>query len=209
MRLETLTASLVRRYALILAALSPLLVFSAAKAADIPAAPVNLTWNPNPESDITGYKVHFGTTSGNYTQVIDVQGQNFAQLPQLFLGNTYYLAVSAYNAAGQESPRSSELILSATPPSPAESTTFAMTAPGTGKLAWKHPKASTASAGPAEGFSVYGSEDLVNWTIVENLGTEDATRSDSQYLYFEWPYAATKSKMFFRVAAGNAFGETN
>lgn len=210
MRLETLKTSFVRRYALAVVALSPLMIFSASQAADVPAAPVNLVWNPNPESNITGYKVHFGSSSGNYSQVIDVQGQNFAQLPQLILGNTYYLAVSAYNSAGQESPKSSELVLSATPPAPTEGTAFTMSGPGTGKLAWKHPKGSTTAAagGPAEGFAVYGSEDLVTWTLVQNVGADDATRSDGQYLYFEWPFSATKQKMFFKVGAGNAFGET-
>lgn len=210
MRLETLKSPFARRYVLALVALSPLLIFSASQAADVPAPPVNLVWNPNPESNIAGYKVHFGSSSGNYSQVIDVPGQNFAALPQLILGNTYYLAVSAYNTDGQESPKSTELVLSATPPAPAESTSFTMSGPGSGKLAWKHPKTSTTSAtgGPAEGFAVYGSEDLVTWTLVQNVGTDDATRSDGQYLYFEWPYSATKQKMFFKVAAGNAFGET-
>lgn len=209
MRLETLTLSLARRYAVVLAALSPLLPFSATQAADIPASPVNLTWNPNPETDIAGYKVHFGTASGNYTQVIDVAGQNHAELPQLILGNTYYLAVSAYNTAGQEGPRSSEFRLSAAPPSPTEGTSFSMgSTPGNGKLSWKHPKTAALSNGPAEGFAVYGSEDLVTWTVVKNVGHHEATRSDAQYVYFEWPYTATRSKMFFKVGAGNAFGET-
>lgn len=211
MRLETLKSSFVSRYVLALVALSPLLIFSASQAADVAAPPVNLVWNPNPESDIAGYKVHFGSSSGNYSQVIDVQGQNFAALPQLILGNTYYLAVSAYNTAGQESPKSTEMVLSATPPAPAEGTSFTMSGPGNGKLAWKHPKTSTTAAagGPAEGFAVYGSEDLVNWTLVQNVGTTDAVSSDSEYLYFEWPFSAgTKQKMFFKIGAGNAFGET-
>ena len=210
MRLETLTLSLARRYALALAALSPVLLVCAAEAADVPAAPVNLTWNPNPETDIAGYKVHFGTSSGNYSQVIDVPGGNSAALPQLILGNTYYLAVSAYNTAGLEGPRSVELRLSAAPPAPAESTSFTMSAPGSGKLAWKHPKTggTSAAAGTPEGFAIYGSEDLVNWALVENVAPEDATSSDAEFLYFEWPYLATKEKMFFKVGAGTAFGET-
>lgn len=210
MRLETLKSPFVRRYALALAALSPLLAFSASQAADVPAPPVNLVWNPNPESNIAGYKVHFGTSSGNYSQIIDVQNQTTAPLPQLIMGNTYYLAVTAYNSAGQESPRSTELVLSATPPAPAESTSLTLSGPGNGKLAWKHPKSSSTAAagGPAEGFAVYGSEDLVTWTLVQNVDATQATRSDSQYFYFEWPFAATKQKMFYKVGAGNAFGET-
>lgn len=211
MRLETRNLNLIRRYALALAALSPLLAFSAAKAADIPAPPVNLTWNPNPETNIAGYKVHFGTTSGNYSQVIDVPGQNFAQLPQLILGNTYYLAVSAYNTAGQESPRSTEMVLSATPPAAAESMALSMSGAGGAKLSWKHPKtAGATTSATAEGFAIYGSEDLSNWNLVQSVTPAQATSSDHQYLYFEMPLTIqeSKSKMFFRVGAGNAFGET-
>ena len=40
------------------------------------------------------------------------------------------------------------------------------------------------------------------------VAPEDATSSDAEFLYFEWPYLATKEKMFFKVGAGNAFGET-
>lgn len=211
MRLETLTLFLCRRYAVALAALSPFLLFATAEAADEPAPPVNLTWNPNPETNIAGYKVHFGTSSGNYTEVIDVPGQTHAELPQLILGNTYYLAVSAYNTEGQEGPLSAEMRLSASPPAATEGTSFTMSAPGTGKLSWKHPKggsSGTVASGPVEGFAVYGSEDLVTWNLVQNVDPADAASSDAEFLYFEWPYTATKQKMFFKVAAGNAFGET-
>lgn len=208
MRLETQRPSYFR-YAAAVAALSPLLLpFASIMAADVAAPPVNLAWNTNPESDIAGYKVYFGTESGNYSQIIDAPGRTSAALPQLVIGGTYYLAVSAYNSAGLEGPRSSELVLSATPPAATESTSFTMAPAGsgtTGTLAWKYPKVTTSAA---QGFAVYGSEDLVNWNVVQNITPDQASRSDEQYLYFEWPYAATAARMFFRVGAGNAFGET-
>ena len=211
MRFETLTVALGRRYAFIPAALSAVLFSTVAEAVDIPAPPVNLAWNANPETNIAGYKVHFGTSSGSYSQIIDVPGQTHVELPQLILGGTYYLAVSAYNTDGLEGPLSTEMRLSAAPPAPAEETSFTMSGPGSGKLAWKHPKGGgegTVAGGPAEGFAIYGSEDLVTWNLVQNIGPEDAAASDAEFLYFEWPYAATKQKMFFKIAAGNAFGES-
>ena len=34
------------------------------------AADVTLAWNANTESDIAGYKIHYGLSSGNYSTVI-------------------------------------------------------------------------------------------------------------------------------------------
>jgi hypothetical protein len=36
------------------------------------AAEIMLAWDRNPEADIAGYKVHYGTSSGYYTSEIDV-----------------------------------------------------------------------------------------------------------------------------------------
>jgi hypothetical protein len=36
------------------------------------AATVTAMWNPNPEPNIAGYKVSYGTTSGSYTTTVDV-----------------------------------------------------------------------------------------------------------------------------------------
>ena len=36
------------------------------------AVTVNATWNANPEADIAGYMLSYGTSSGSYTSTIDV-----------------------------------------------------------------------------------------------------------------------------------------
>ena len=36
------------------------------------AQSVKLSWNPNPESNIAGYIIYYGTESGNLTEFIDV-----------------------------------------------------------------------------------------------------------------------------------------
>src|SRR5258708_575394 len=36
------------------------------------AASVTALWNPNPETDISGYKLLYGTQSGTYSTTIDV-----------------------------------------------------------------------------------------------------------------------------------------
>jgi hypothetical protein len=189
-----------------LAVLSSFVLSAASHAVDAP--PVSLAWNANPESNIAGYKVHFGTQSGTYSSVVDVGKTTQALLPQLTMGSTYYVAVSAYNADGLESPRSAEFSVTAATPPPPVGTSFAMgsgSTAGQGSLKWKYPKSSQTSV---DRFAVYSSEDLVNWTEAARLATSAATSSDSQYLYFDYPYQATRPKMFFKVLPRNAFGET-
>jgi hypothetical protein len=206
MRLDTQFPIIHRRRALALALVSALILPAVVHAAGEPAPSVSLAWNANPEPDVAGYKVHFGAQSGVYTNVIDVRGATSTSLPQLLMGSTYYMAVSAYNSAGQEGPRSAEFALAAAvPSSPALSTTFAFggTTEGQGQLQWKYPK---SAAGTASDFKVYASEDLKTWTETAQIDPAKPASSDSEWLYFNYPYQATKSRMFFRVAAGNAFG---
>jgi hypothetical protein len=47
--------------------------------------------------------------SGNYSQIVDVGSSTAATVPNLAGGNTYYLVVGAYNAAGVEGPYSNEV----------------------------------------------------------------------------------------------------
>ncbi len=75
------------------------------------AETVTIAWDPNPEPDIYGYKVFYGTESRNYTNEVDVIGPNntSVQITGLEPGNTYYFAVKAVDLAGQESDFSEEV----------------------------------------------------------------------------------------------------
>ncbi|WP_341406033.1 fibronectin type III domain-containing protein [Luteolibacter soli] len=170
----------------------------------IPSNGVSLEWNANPESDVVGYKVYFGTTSQNYTAVIDVVGATKTQLPAVSLGSTYYLAVSAYNAKGDESPRSAELKVTADVPAPAANTSMSFSAPGQAQLQWRYPKANVPVA---DKFTIYASEDLKTWSSAGTVAASASSSSDANWTYFKFPYSADKKRMFFRVGASNAFGE--
>ena len=72
-----------------------------------------LKWDPPANANqvtVDGYKIYYGTTSGDYTEVTNVGNTTRYPVEALNLqpGTTYYLAVSAYNKAG-ESEKSSEI----------------------------------------------------------------------------------------------------
>jgi hypothetical protein len=74
------------------------------------AASVDLAWDPNPETDIVGYNLCYGTSSGNYTTTLPNGTSNSASVSGLIEGKTYYFAVKAVNAAGYESAPSAEVV---------------------------------------------------------------------------------------------------
>jgi len=70
-----------------------------------------LTWNPNTESDLAGYKVYRATASGAYGVPVATLSGNVTSYVSagLQVGTTYYFVVTAYDSAGNESPRSAEV----------------------------------------------------------------------------------------------------
>ena len=77
---------------------------------------VALGWDKNPEQDVMGYKVYFGTASGVYGQFDDVS-QTTASVSDLTVGVRYYFAVTAYDSSGLESDYSQEVSTIVSPPS--------------------------------------------------------------------------------------------
>ena len=73
------------------------------------AATVNVSWTSNTEADLAGYRLRLGTVPGQYTQSVEVGTATSAQVDGLQVDTTYYLAVFAYDQAGNESLPSSEV----------------------------------------------------------------------------------------------------
>ena len=75
------------------------------------AATATVSWDKNPEPDIKGYKIYYGTSSGNYDNNIwiDSPDQTSYVFDNLQEGNTYYFAVTAVDLADQESELSDEV----------------------------------------------------------------------------------------------------
>lgn len=117
------------------------------------AAVANLSWQApatntdgSPIANLAGYKVHIGTSSGNYSQHIDVGNTTSYSTSSLIDGSTYYFAVTAYDASKVESPYSNE----ASKTFAALPTSYTITATaGTGGTitALNNTKVNTASSG--------------------------------------------------------------
>jgi len=73
------------------------------------AAHLDLAWSPNEEADLAGYRVYYGTTSGEYINFVDVGNVTTYRLADLLDSVTYFIAITAYDTANNESDFSGEV----------------------------------------------------------------------------------------------------
>ncbi len=71
------------------------------------AGTIRVAWDPVP--DAQGYRVYYGTVSGQYTQSLDVGPATETTLTGLADCTTHFVAVKAYNAAGESASFSNEI----------------------------------------------------------------------------------------------------
>ena len=83
-------------------------LLAAVCAAPGPAAgTVDLRWDPVPQA--TGYRIYYGASSGQYAAARDVGNVTAATLDGLADCTTHYMAVKAYNGAGESAEFSNEV----------------------------------------------------------------------------------------------------
>jgi Fibronectin type III domain len=70
---------------------------------------VTLAWDPDPFPNLAGYRLYYGTSSGDYSQKIEVGSSTTVSVPNLTEGETYFFAVTAYNMAAVESRPSNQI----------------------------------------------------------------------------------------------------
>ena len=60
-------------------------------------------------TDLAGYRIYYGTDTGNYVYYVDIGNVISYQINDLEAGLTYYFAVTAYDTSGNESAYSNEV----------------------------------------------------------------------------------------------------
>ena len=75
-----------------------------------------LSWDPpatnadgSPLTDLNGYRIYYGTSSGAYVTTLDVGNVITSTITNLTDGVIYYFAVTAYDLSGNESDFSNEI----------------------------------------------------------------------------------------------------
>ncbi len=134
-------------------------------AATDPPRSVNLAWNANPEADIAGYRVHYGTASGDLTSSLTVDTSPAATLAGLEPGTRYYCAVRAFNTSALEGSLSSEI-------------SFVIPAAIAPEITVAHDSGDDLADGRSEislGEVDLGSTGTARTFVISNLGTADLT----------------------------------
>ena len=99
------------------------IIFGLLAAHDANAMGGKFSWLPNQESDLAGYKIHYGTASGQYDQIVDcglpetVDGRVTYTVPNIPDTLTYF-AATAYDSQGHESAYSNEISYDPVPSAP-------------------------------------------------------------------------------------------
>jgi len=74
------------------------------------AGDVSLAWDPSPSEGVVGYKIYTGSSSGDYDEPIVIGDQTSYTVTNLTDGFYHYFAVTAFDAAGNESMFSNEVM---------------------------------------------------------------------------------------------------
>ncbi len=168
----------------------------------------HFAWAPNSESNLNGYKIHYGTAHGTYTNVIDVGNPAAAgdkeihgNVGNLVEGTTYYFVCTAYDSQGNESDYSQEIKWTATGKSSTDSSAAATNSPsgsqdgaGTGTTSGTDSSA-TATTTPS------GSKDGAGTGTNSGVSTGNTSSADTNPVAVITPTNTSKDSVQFQWMA--------
>ena len=141
---------------------------------------VTLAWAPSISTDVVGYRIYYGTTSGDYTGLFDIGNTNAVTISRLVDGVTYYFAATSIDGAGNESPFSNEAVY--TVPTAAAALTVSPATDGTFSF--------NVSGMAGYQYIVQISTNLLDWVSVQ---------TNTAPFVFTEPNAADFSQCFYRA----------
>lgn len=116
--------------------------------------PIVLAWDPNPETNISEYRLHIGRSPRTYDLTVPVGLVTTFTVADLAPGVTYYFALTAVNTDGLESEHSEEVEFGT------------MTVDGTLSFQQRTSDFRVIFNGnPGTTYSIEASPDLQNWTV--------------------------------------------
>jgi len=84
---------------------------------------VRVAWDPNPETNIKGYRIYYGDVAAGSTNLVDVGLNTTGSVSDLTFETRYFFYLTAYNVYGLESDPSTILYYTTPPPTPISVTT--------------------------------------------------------------------------------------
>ncbi|MDG6220588.1 MAG: fibronectin type III domain-containing protein, partial [Candidatus Thermoplasmatota archaeon] len=162
-------------------------------------AQVSLSWqtpSSNGGSAITGYKIYWGTTSGNLPNAISVAGTSYTHTDRTN-GQTYYYHISAINTVGEGAKSSEASAIPTSDPTVPSAPQNLVATPGneTVSLSWQPP--SSDGGGAITGYKIYWgttSGNLPNTISVTGTSYTHTNRTNGQIYYY-------------KISASNSLGE--
>jgi hypothetical protein len=148
------------------------------------AASVSLEWSPSSDTNVTGYNIYYGTSSGDYSNEVAIGNTLTTTISNLTCGATYYFAATAVDSAGDESDFSNESTFIV----PGILTLSAGANPG-------DPMLINFPVAPGHWYEVQASIDLQSWITIWQTDVE----SSNIMAQFSDPGAGAFPSRFYRL----------
>ena len=167
---------------------------------------VVLSWNPNTESNLRGYKVFRGNTpAGPFAKVASVKKNTYSDI-DLENNRTYYYKVQAFNREGRESP-ASNVIAAETAPSPFSPIILNATPLiGGVRIRWTTNPRKGEEGTEVNGFKIYRAtepEGEYLWVGSLTARSEQLTKLRLKEFEYEDSGLADGAKYYYRLTAFN------
>lgn len=140
------------------------------------AETATVSWDANTESDLSGYKIYYGTSSGSYDDVVDVGNTTSFSINNLVVGTTYFFVVTAFDFSGNESGFSNEVSFTPTQGTPPQITGVSVGDDTKLDVLFSEPLDKASAENPAN-YSIDGGVQVLTAALDADLITVHLTTS--------------------------------